>query len=64
MNEHGDGVTCKKCSKTTHKLEFFCPLCSRVTMIGVEERLAKPAGRTMVVKMAVHHTVIFSVESK
>ena len=64
MNEHGDGVTCKKCSTTTDTIEFFCPLCSRVTNISVEERLAKAAGRTMVVKMAVHDTVLFCVEMK
>lgn len=62
VNENGDGVTCKKCGAVTDTIEFFCAFCNKVTNISVEERLAKPAGRTMVVKMAVHDTVLFCVE--
>ena len=60
MNENGDGATCKKCGKVVNSVEFFCAFCGRTTIISVEERLAKPAGRTRMIKMAVHDTVVFS----
>ena len=60
MNKNGDGVTCKKCGTVTDTIDFSCAFCGKNTIIGVEERVAKPAGRTSVVKMAVHNTVVFS----
>lgn len=63
VNEEGDGVKCKKCSTFADKIEFICAFCNRATIIGVQERVAQPTGRSTVIKMPVHQTVVFSIGS-
>ena len=63
MNKKGDGVTCKKCGISSQKIEFHCAFCNRVTVIGVQERVAQSTGNSMVMKMSVHQTVVFSMET-
>ena len=56
----GNSVSCKKCGNQASKIDFFCSFCSRNTEIGVQERIAKAAGKIEIMQMSIHKTVIFS----
>ena len=60
VKDSGDAVVCKKCSDIAERIEFNCAFCGRVTIIGVQERVSERAGKTVVMELSIHKTVVFS----
>ena len=60
VDSSGNFVTCKKCTDKTTSIEFYCAFCGHVTIIGVQERVAKRNGKVKVMNLSVHKTVVFS----
>ena len=61
IDDSGEAVTCKKCPTSNVKsIEFHCSFCNRVTVIGVQERVAKRSGKVSVMQLSIHKTFVFS----
>ena len=60
MNETGLDASCKLCGTCATKVKLHCSFCGKITVIPVNYREASSSGRTTIVQMSVHKTVIFN----
>ena len=59
VNETGQDATCKLCGASFSFVDFNCSFCGKETRIPVNYREASASGRTVILQMSVHKTIVF-----